>query len=371
MSSYRLSDIASSATHVVLPLLADPSSYIACQWDLTADAARRAYWLKLYREHFPGLLDEAVRVEVHDGVDESGARQRADACRDAFFARLDELAAKPGKYGRLDILAIGAMREAFLRRHGFADPYRLIKRQENDAALKLLPALLAELEAMDDQRRPAALIEGAFAGNIFDVGATETLALFQSGKLDFHATRAKLKPRPWLFDDLDAWLERWRSKPHRAALIFVDNAGCDVVLGMLPLARAMLRRGTRVILAANSSPALNDVTIDELNPLLEQAAALDDALAGALSAGQLETVASGCGTPLIDLSRVTPQLAERVTQRGVDLVILQGMGRAIESNLHARFNCDVLKMGMVKDPNVAEGVGGEMYDLVMRFEPAD
>lgn len=360
--------IASTAPHAVLPLLAEPSSYVACQWDLTADAARRGYWLNLYREHFPGLLDEAVRVEAHDGGDESDARQRAEACRDAFFARLDELDATPGKFGRLDILAIGAMREAYLREHGFADPYRLIKRQENDTAMKLLPALLRELDAMADGRRAAALIEGAFAGNIFDVGATETLALFQSGKLDFHATRAKLKPRPWLFDDLDVWLERWRVGPHRAALIFVDNAGCDVVLGMLPLAREMLKRGTRVILAANSTPALNDVTLDELNPLLAEAAALDEMLAAALRDGRLETVASGCGTPLIDLSRVAPQLAELVTQRGVDLVVLQGMGRAIESNLHARFTCDVLKMGMVKDPNVADAVGGAMYDLVMRFE---
>ncbi|KAK7260564.1 hypothetical protein RIF29_26713 [Crotalaria pallida] len=52
--------------------------------------------------------------------------------------------------------------------------------------------------------------------------------------------------------------------PHRRALLFVDNSGADIVLGMLPLARELLRRGTEVVLVANSLPALNDVTAMEL-----------------------------------------------------------------------------------------------------------
>lgn len=35
-------------------------------------------------------------------------------------------------------------------------------------------------------------------------------------------------------------------QPHKRALLFVDNSGADVVLGMLPLARELLRRGTEV-----------------------------------------------------------------------------------------------------------------------------
>lgn len=34
--------------------------------------------------------------------------------------------------------------------------------------------------------------------------------------------------------------------PYKRALLFVDNSGADVVLGMLPLARELLRRGTEV-----------------------------------------------------------------------------------------------------------------------------
>ena len=52
--------------------------------------------------------------------------------------------------------------------------------------------------------------------------------LLQGG---FEKTRVSLVERPWAIDDLDAVLERWKQKPHHKAMLFVDNAGTDVVLG--------------------------------------------------------------------------------------------------------------------------------------------
>lgn len=64
-------------------------------------------------------------------------------------------------------------------------------------------------------------------------------------------------------DDFDVFKERMlgsgdkKPPPHRRALLFVDNAGADVVLGMLPLARELLRRGTEVsLLISNANEAL-------------------------------------------------------------------------------------------------------------------
>jgi hypothetical protein len=37
-----------------------------------------------------------------------------------------------------------------------------------------------------------------------------------------------------------------KDQPYKRALLFVDNSGADVVLGMLPLARELLRHGTEV-----------------------------------------------------------------------------------------------------------------------------
>lgn len=46
---------------------------------------------------------------------------------------------------------------------------------------------------------------------------------------------------------MDEWTERLQSgAPHKCAAIFVDNSGVDVVLGILPFARDLLQRGTKV-----------------------------------------------------------------------------------------------------------------------------
>jgi hypothetical protein len=50
------------------------------------------------------------------------------------------------------------------------------------------------------------------------------------------------------------------------------------------------------------------------------------------------------------------------------VAVLEGMGRAIETNLYARFTCDSLKLGMVKHPEVAACLGGELYDCVCKFD---
>ncbi|MFW6060758.1 MAG: ARMT1-like domain-containing protein [Phycisphaeraceae bacterium] len=357
--------------NTVLPLLADPANYVACPWDLTTDEAKRAYWLDLFRRHFPSLLAEAVRETVEAGGSETRASERAERAKQVFFAWLDERADDPAGAspdGRMDILTICHVRERVLRDVGIHDPYRLAKATENATAMRLLPGVLAKVDAMSPARREEAVLEGVFAGNIFDLGATKTAERFQSGPVDFYETLNELKPRPWLVDDLDAWLARMDGPAHRRALLFVDNAGPDVVLGMLPFARHLLARGTEVILAANTAPSLNDVTHEELVALLDEAAHLDTALASARRSGRLQTVASGNGAPLIDMTRLSPQLVAWVEAEPVDLLVIEGMGRALESNFDARFTCDTLKLAMVKDQGVADALGGEVYDLVCRFE---
>jgi len=354
---------------IPLPLLANPQEYVACTWDLITRAEQRDYWLDSFSRHFVKLLVEAVKVAVHDRQDEADARKRADRCKDEFDQILDSLAREPKQLGELDILRICHLREQILRKGGFDDPYRLAKQRENEAAMKLLPALLEELDTLDEIPRIRRIIEGVFAGNIFDLGATELADELSANGVDFHATRSKLRPRPWLLDGLDAWIERLTNgAPYRCAVMFVDNAGCDVVLGMIPLARDLLRRGTDVILTANTTPTLNDITHDELSVMVAQIAQWDAPIADALKDNRLELIASGNGYPLIDLMGVSMQLAEAVANRQPDLIVLEGMGRAVESNLNAEFTCDSLKLAMIKDRGVAAAISGEVYDLIMRYD---
>lgn len=147
----------------------------------------------------------------------------------------------------------------------------------------------------------------------------------------FHSTLEKLKPRPWVVDDLDAALDvlvgptgptmgptgpsmgltglansvneqsktriqanttinttnnttnttnttnnsNLLLKYQRKVVLLVDNAGSDVVLGMLPLARQLLasRPQCTVVLGANELPSINDVTACELRAVVEGASA--------------------------------------------------------------------------------------------------
>jgi type II pantothenate kinase len=354
-----------TAPLVPLPLLADPNAYRACGWDLLADADRRAYWLDLFRGHFPKLLDEARREHQDRGEPVDGKIQ---APRGSFFGYLDALAIDPTCLGPLDILIICRAREQVLRAVGIADAYRLAKAEQNDAALQDLPQVLDDLDAKDGVERWRAITRNVFAGNIYDLGATKTVDMFGPGgeRPDMTQVRDQLKDRPWLIDDADAWLADSAASKWQKAVLLVDNAGPDIVLGMLPLARELLRAGARVVLAANTYPSLNDVTLDELIPLVDTAAADDDVLRGALDAGTLTLLPTGNGLPLIDLTHVDPRLAK--VSANADLLVLEGMGRAIESNLDARFTCDTLKIAMVKDQGVADALGGELFDLVLRYE---
>jgi uncharacterized protein with ATP-grasp and redox domains len=361
----------SPGSYVALPLLADPAGYTACRIDLRENAVARKYWINLFRSHFPSLLEEAIREAVDRGESNAAVIQRADEARKRFEKYLSEVETEPGRYGRLDIIGICRAREAELRKAKIDDAYRLSKLAENEKTLKLLPALLAELDALPIDERRLRIIEGIFAGNIYDLGATQTAALFDNGAtVNFRDVRNKLAARPWLIDDLDAWMTRWKNGPkHHSALLFVDNAGSDIILGMIPFARELLRQGTSVILAANDTPSLNDITIEELATIITRIIGWDSIIRKSLASGKLELVASGNGLPLIDLTKCSAQLCEMAVEKDVDLIVLEGMGRGIESNLHAPFKCDVIKIAMIKDKGVADMLGGKVYDLVMRYEP--
>lgn len=347
------------------PLLADPEGYEACPWDLSADSEQRAYWLALFHRHQQTLLKNALAEAAEEGVDLSAACEQA---REQFTAYLDTVAKEPTAYGRLDVLSICQARENALRAAGIADPYRLLKQRENERALSLLPALLEELDAADDNDRDRLIIEGVFAGNIFDMGAEQTQKMFEQGTVDFGAVRSKLKPRPWRYDALARWTARLTYGTYKAAVLFVDNAGPDVVLGMIPLARDLIKRGTTVVLSANTEPALNDVTHEELITLIDRVAAFDPTIRQALQDNQLRLVESGNWAPLMDLTRVSPELAAVCGELPIDLVVLEGMGRSMESNPDCELTCDCLRLAMVKDEGVAGSFGAELFDLVMRFE---
>ncbi len=357
------------APAVSFPALANAGAYRPVLLDLRADPGVRAAWLDVFRGHFVSLLTEYRREAADRGADAALTDAAARGVGVAFGLWLDAAAADMTLPRSGDVLAVCAVREAFLREAGIADPYRLAKREAVDGALRLLPARLAALDALAGDARATEVVRGVFAGNVFDLGAAATVERFAGKAVDFAQVVAGLKPRPWRVDELDRWLERLGGPDHRHAVLFVDNAGPDALLGMLPLGRFLLQRGTRVTLAANTTPSLNDVTHDELVEQVKAVAGFDAVVRDALADGRLACVPSGCGAPLIDLSRVSPELA--AVAADADLVVLEGMGRSLESNFDAAFVCDCLRVAMIKDTLFAGPLlGATLYDLVFRFTPA-
>ncbi|TYH98444.1 hypothetical protein ES332_A12G310800v1 [Gossypium tomentosum] len=349
----------------VFPLLADPKMYEPNTIDLS-DHKELEYWFTVLSEHLPDLVDKAVASE--GGTDD--AKRRGDAFARAFSAHLARLMEEPAAYGKLGLANLLELREECLREFQFLDAYRSIKQRENEASLAVLPDLLLELDHMDEETRLLTLIEGVLAANIFDWGSRACVDLYHKGTIIeiYRMSRNKMQ-RPWRVDDFDLFKERMlgsegkKPRPHKRALLFVDNSGADIVLGMLPLARELLRCGTEVVLVANSLPALNDVTAMELPDIVAEAAKHCDILRRAAEAGgllvdamnnntldgsrgnsssvPLMVVENGCGSPCIDLRQVSSELA--AAAKHADLVILEGMGRALHTNFNARFKCEALK----------------------------
>lgn len=343
--------------------LADPDGYRAFDWDVMADPRDLPYWIGVF-DSFPDNAERQLRA--HNLTDDD-FDARWTAFKSELLAGLDARRRDPRNFEPINTITLSHFRQGTLNRHGYPDPFVATKRHENKIAASLYPEHVRHIDALPGADRWPALIRGILAGNLFDLGAPKTIEMYNNGEVDFHAFLTKLKPRPWLIDHADTFITRLTGgTPYRKAMIFVDNAGADIVLGVIPFARELARNGTQVVLAANTGPALNDITIDELNPLLDELSTVDSALKTLLVNRGIETVGSGNGTPLIDLSQVTPEC--NALADDCDLVVLEGMGRGIESNWRQRFKCDSLRIALVKDECVVRWLNGELFDPIVRFE---
>lgn len=348
-----------------LPLLAASDRYRPCIQDLLADGPEVLdYWLTLFERHVETLAALPVRGGRLD------AQPAWAAFRRDYLAGLADLRRRPDLRGRLSVLELTRYRDEKLAAHAMGDPFADLKARENALAMRLYRTVIAEVDAAPPTMRWELLARGLFAGNLFDMGSRAAVDAFECGGFDFRTARNGVRSRPWPVDGLDAWQERAGESglPWRQALFFVDNAGPDIILGAIPLARELARRGTRVVLAANSTPALNDITADELADLLPRLAAQDAVLEDHARSGRIAVVASGCMSPLIDLSALSQACCDAAAAS--DLLILEGMGRAIESNYDAAFTVDAVKLALIKDPMVARVIGVSLFDPVFRFERA-
>jgi len=348
-------------------LLRDPQTYVAHDWDLLADETARQHWLDLFAKHFEDLLRHASAQ-----YGRAANRQIANASKQ-FAELIQQLRQAPGSLpgGKLNIIEMVRQREKVLRAHRLNDPFGHIKDRENVKAMALYPQVVRALHAMEGEAKWLHLIESVYAGNIFDMGSPATMSLADESP-DFLEAIENTKPRPWLVDHYDNLAEVLVPAPPTKwskVVFFVDNAGSDFILGVMPLARELALCGSKIVLAANEVPSLNDITVDECITIVQRLAAVDPDLEALIGGEMFEVVSSGNDIPLIDLSEVSDELNEAAAD--AELVIMEGMGRAIESNYDAAFKVDALHLALLKDPLVAARIDEEVYDCVCKYTPVE
>ncbi|KAF5405985.1 Type II pantothenate kinase [Paragonimus heterotremus] len=355
------------------PLLEAPTHYVPDTWDLTQDSEARAYWLSCLES---GVERHRLKAEESQAGTMPDASERSRQYSERYCAYLHELGQNPSCSGVLTVRCLLSAQQHFLREFGFGDAFAMQKKLENRSALLALPARLQYLSGLSWEERQFTLIRGLLAGNLFDWGAAEVLKFFSEAPTDklgvplLESTLAQIPPRPWLIDDYDEWIEAIRldRRAYRCMLIFCDNSGPDVILGVLPFALEFLSRGTKVILAANSGPAINDVTFQELEILLRLIASHEPVVREALSSGRLLVAENGQSSPCLDLRLTASTLVQLIKRELVDLVVIEGMGRAVHTNLHARFRVDCLKVAVIKNAWLARRLGGKLYSVVFKFQ---
>ncbi|KAJ2883483.1 hypothetical protein FB639_002163 [Coemansia asiatica] len=331
--------------------------------DLASNVEQQAYWIQAMERNTRGLMQMAS-----DGtLPFEGNLQRMQAFGKLYLRHLCRLREQPLAYGPMSVRALLGLREQCLHEVGLHDIFAEVKKRETDAALRQLPQALATVDVLDqaeDQLR--LLLQNVLAGNMFDWGASELRGEIADGELDFARARDRITWQPQ-FDSSQEFVHRALKTPYNRAVVFVDNSGADVCLGVLPLVRFLASQGTSVVLAANSRPALNDVTEPELNDIVERVSAMDKCVERAVKQGNLVVCGTGSSGPCLDMRMLDERLVSQCAD--ADLVIIVGMGRAIHSNYRARFTCDSLKLAVFKNQMAADAAGARIYDALCLFEP--
>ncbi|CAI2356820.1 unnamed protein product [Caenorhabditis sp. 36 PRJEB53466] len=339
--------------------------------DFNKDAQARNFWIEILDKTTTDMSKFAMSSQ-QNCTQQVEMMSRAGDFTAEFMKMMILIKEHPVAYGNSNARNMLEVREQILQEKGFDDIYVQKKHEENRSALAQLPTILASIDKLREiPNNERAAIEYVsrvlLAGNVFDWGAKEVVKMMSSERgLSFQNAIDHVEDRPWLFDGFDTFYQH--HKKYRSVLIFVDNSGCDYILGIIPFARELLRNGSKVIICANSSPALNDLTYREMVDLAPALKRADKDLAKFIEEEQMMFVQSGQESPCLDARRVHQDLNDIVEKHQTDLVVIEGMGRALHTNFHVKFKCDSLKAAVIKTQWLADRLGGKMFSVVFKHE---
>ncbi|KAJ3066680.1 hypothetical protein HDU99_003767, partial [Rhizoclosmatium hyalinum] len=302
-------------TNCSFPLLRSKELYNPDSIDLS-DSRLQYYWIDLLDNN----LKDLVKLVLQWQKDTENVTGRAAAFESIFRDHLQRLRKEPHAYGKLSIRSLLNLREQCLREMGFNDIFETVKKDENTVALAQYSKVVAEMDAYPEAERIKHLTDNILAGNMYDWGSHSVQQLLITGELVFQNAKDKVN-HPAKFDDLEQLTKKLIGPGYKKAVIFVDNSGADIILGIIPFARYLLSKGTTVILAANTRPSINDVTCYELDGILAEIALTDFVIGGAIKARTLKVIGTGSASPCLDLRYVDAELG--VECADADLVVIE------------------------------------------------
>ena len=361
-----------------------------------SDVTIRAAWVVLLRSQHASHRANAKRTkDMFHEEDESflDRYHEWEAKYDDFLSRVESDSYQGGT-----LLNVVSEKEKLLREYGLPDLFRAVKAAENALCSDVLfQSLRDDVDNSEDSLK--ASIEIALAGNLFDAGAAQAVQNVVGGtafkgdsnkfafknsedlQFAFEASRRRVRNSEWLCDDLD----KLRANEYDRVCVFCDNAGADV-LGMTLLARELAKRtkGAKVALIANELAALNDVTINELEEFYEACEQHDrNCLQKYRENGKIVLLSSGQSSTLLNLNTTGKDVndwvkcEDTVSRSDMEggklrwLVVLDGMGRSLESNWecgkYVQPHVDVLNLAMVKSEINANRLGANVYDCVCKL----
>ncbi|XP_018336511.1 pantothenate kinase 4 isoform X2 [Agrilus planipennis] len=338
------------------PLLENPVTYDPDTINLLENAEAREYWLTSLDEMVRGFEKKAKLLNPN----KADAPEILRKCREQFHDHIENIRKEP--------LTLLETHQTILEKNGFQDMWSNQKERETLAAFTQFKKRMGDIdELLDFYQKWAELSKGIIAGNVFDWGAKAVSEILEkTNDFGLHHAMKTVQQRPWFIDNVDVWIKNLREQPYHSALIFVDNAGVDFVLGVLPFVRQLLIEGTNVYIAANSTPSLNDVTYSDLQRYLEMACKKCNVIQQSLLDNKLIVIDSGQRGPCLDLRSLNADTYE--VMKKVDLLILEGMGRAVHTNFNAKFKVDCLKLAVLKNAWLARNLGASQFSVIFKYE---
>ena len=230
--------------------------------------------------------------------------------------------------------AMGQKIHRFIRKHlGECDPYRAMKDQSNQLALKLYPELKSRVERSANPLEIAVRL--AIAGNVMDVAVKGDV-----GQIDVNEAIEHALTGP--FDgDVDGFARAVATA--NSILYLADNAG-EIVLDCLLIEQLPLKK---VTVAVRGAPVINDATM------------VDARVAGLTEL--VDVIDNGSDVPGTIINECSEVFRRRYAE--ASLVISKGQGNYETLSEEHK---DIFFMLKVKCPVIARDIGCEFGSLVLR-----